>query len=110
MIELPVDNTPCKSFSVNTSAGVFRLRTYWNNLISMWSLDFIGTSDEVLIGGISLVTGVNNLIKGTGLDLFEGIALFVIDTSGNGNRTFDGFGVDAKVYMTLSGEVYLPYG
>lgn len=110
MIEVPVDNTPCKSFSFTTSDGAFRFRTYWNNLASTWFLDIIDTDDSVMLAGIALVTGVNNLLKGTGLDLFEGKALFVIDSSGNGNKTFDGFGTDAKLYMTLTGETYLPYG
>lgn len=110
MIEVPVDNTPCKSFSFGTPEGAFRFRTYWSNLASTWFLDVINSDDSVLLAGIALVTGCNNLLQGTGLDLFKGKALFVIDASGNGNRTFDGFGTDAKLYMTMTGEVYLPYG
>lgn len=110
MTEVPVDNTPCKSFSFVTPEGAFRFRTYWNNLASTWFLDVIDQDDTTIISGIALVTGCNNLLQGTGLDLFEGKALFVIDYSGNGNRTYEGFGTDAKVYMTMTGEVFLPYG
>jgi len=110
MIKLPVDNTPCKSFSVNTDVGVFRFRTYWNNLLSTWFIDIIGTDNQNVVSGIALLTGINNLVAGTGLDELKGCAMVVVDSSGNGNRTFDGFGKDALVYMTTGGEVYEPYG
>lgn len=110
MIEVPVDNTPCRSFSFGTPEGVFRFRTYWNNILETWFLDIIGLDDVPILQGIALVTGCNNLIKGTGIDELEGKALVVVDSSGNGNRTFSGLGDTAKLYMTMTGEEYLPYG
>jgi hypothetical protein len=104
MIEIPVENKPCKSFSVMTPIGVLRLRTYWNGMASMWYMDLLDKEGNGLVSGIALATGTNNLISGTGIPELEGCAMFVVDTSGNGNKTFDGFGDTTKLFMTFAGE------
>ena len=110
MIEIPLENKPCKSFSVVTDIGTLRLRTYWNTMASMWYMDYIGQDGANLLSGIALTTGSNNLIKGTGLVELDGCAIFMVDTSGAGNRTFDGFGTYARMFMTLPGETEInPY-
>jgi hypothetical protein len=110
MIQLPIDNYPCMSFSVTTDVGVLQFRTYWDSLLSVWRMDIIGSDGTDLLDGIALTTGSNNLIAGTGIPLLDGCALFVVDTSGSGNRTFDGFGRTAFVFMTFPTDTpVLPY-
>ena len=110
MIQLPIDNYPCMSFSVNTDVGVLRFRTYWDSLLSMWYLDIIGADGSPLLNGIALLTGSNNLIVGSGVPVLDDCALFVVDSSGNGNRTFNGMGDAASVWMTFPNDQTLnPY-
>jgi hypothetical protein len=109
MIEIPLENLPCKSFSVITDIGTVRLRTYWNGLASMWYMDVLGQDGNNLLSGIAMTTGVNNLIAGCGITDFDGCAIFMVDTSGAGNRTFDGLGSSARMFMTMPGETIRPY-
>jgi hypothetical protein len=111
MVIIPIEAIPCKSFSFNTDVGQFHFRTYWSDFNSAWYLDLLGDEDVPLLAGIALMTGTNNLLAGTGIAQLDGCQLFMFDESGKGNRTFDGFGTTAKMYMTFpaDGEV-LPYG
>ena len=110
MIEIPTDNNPSKEFSVNTDIGTLRFRTYWNPLMSMWYLDVIGQDGLDLLSGIALTTGSNNLIRGTNVQELIGCAIFVVDTSGNGNTSYTALGITGRVFMTFPGEVQpLPY-
>lgn len=98
--KLPFDNNSCSNFTVTIGNTLFNFRSYWSGgVTNRWLCDIRDGNRNELLTGIALVTGTNDLIKGCGIDILAPYRLFVVDSSGSGNRTSGGFGSTAIVYM-----------
>lgn len=86
MIELPLDNTPSKEFSVNTPVGVLRFRTQWDSFLGQWYMDILSPTGETWLNRVALTAGVDNLLAGCGIPELRDCALFAIDTKDVGVR------------------------
>ncbi len=109
MIEIPLDNTPSKEFSVNTPVGVLRFKTQWDAFLGQWYMDVSSSTGETLINRVALTAGVDNLLDGCGVPLLRDCAMFAIDTKDDvndygGNHKLDLYndiGKTYRVFMTF---------
>ena len=97
MIELPLDNTPSKEFSVNTPVGVLRFKTQWDSFLGQWFMDILSPTGETWLNRVSLTAGTDNLIDGCGIPELRDCALFAIDTND--------VGVKANATVTVAHEI-----
>lgn len=101
MIELPLDNTPSKEFSVNTPVGVLRFRTQWDSFLGQWYMDILSPTGETWLNRVALTAGVDNLLAGCGIPELRDCALFAIDTKD--------VGVRANATITAVGEIFYAF-
>lgn len=104
---LPISNFPDSTFNFNVPNGVLKFRTYWSGDIgSKWMCDISDANGDAIVNGIALVTGCDNLIKGTGIDLLEPYRMVVYSPNGLENNTIDGFGTKCFVLWMEKTEVF----
>lgn len=101
MIELPLDNTPSKEFSVNTPVGVLRFRTQWDSFLGQWYMDILSPTGETWLNRVALTAGVDNLLTGCGVPELRDCALFAIDTND--------VGVRANATITAVSEIFYAF-
>ena len=108
---VPADSSAARQFSITTDTGTFTFRTYWSgDITKRWLCDIIDANNELVLTGVVLATGINNLIQGAGVDSLEGWSLFVYDIDGTQNMTSESLGFSAKVYLVPPGEDFeFPY-
>lgn len=97
MIELPIDNTPSKEFSVNTPVGVLRFRTQWDSFLGQWYMDIMSPTGETWINRVALTAGVDNLLAGCGVPELRDCAMFAIDTKDVGVRANATVAITSKI-------------
>ena len=103
MIQLPLNNYPSATVTVDTGNGVYIFATYFMPTKSVWMLDILDSASNLLLSGIALLPGIDNLLKGHG-ELFKGICLQVQCNAGTFNNTSDSLGNAAQVLWFLSTE------
>jgi hypothetical protein len=101
MIELPLDNTPSKEFSVNTPVGVLRFKTQWDSFLGQWFMDILSPTGDTWINRVALTAGTDNLIDGCGIPELRDCALFAIDTND--------VGVKANATITAVSEIFYAF-
>lgn len=101
---LPITNYPDSTFTFNTATGILKMRTYWSgDISSRWMCDIYDANGNSLINGIALMTGCDNLLQGTGLDVLDPYRMVVYSLTGKENNTISGFGTDCKLlWMEIS--------
>lgn len=83
MLLLPVNASGARLFAVNTGLDIFNFRTYYTvGEEPLWLLDIYDAAGNVLLTGLSLVPGSDNILKGQG-DKLEGYQLYVLLTEDN---------------------------
>jgi hypothetical protein len=97
MIELPLDNTPSKEFSVSTPIGVLRFKTQWDSFLGQWFTDIISPTGETWLNRVALTAGTDNLLDGCGIPELRDCAMFAIDTKD--------VGVKANATVTVAHEI-----
>lgn len=102
MIELPLDNTPSKEFSVNTPVGVLRFRAQWDSFLGQWYMDILSPTGETWLNRVALTAGVDNLLAGCGVPELRDCALFAIDTKDVGVRANATITAATDIYYQLS--------
>lgn len=60
VFEIPLTAGP-QRFSVFLNNQLWTLVLRWNHAVGVWQLDFINSSDELMLAGLALVTGVDLL-------------------------------------------------
>lgn len=104
MIQLPLNNYPSAITTVDTGNGVYVFATYFKTTGNVWLMDIYDSASNLLLSGIALLPGIDNLLKGHG-ELFKGICLQVQCCAGTFNNTSDSLGNTAQVLWFLSTEV-----
>jgi len=97
MYLLPTTNTSNTTFSAVLNGVGYNMRTYWQELCSMWFLDIQLNDDIPVAMGLALVTDIN---------LFEWSRKFtrtigqlrVVDSVSDGNATTESLGNTSKLY------------
>lgn len=87
--------------------NVFILETYYMPNIKCWLMDIYDLDENPILLGISLNTGVENLVKGKST-LFDGQAIRCISTDGNENNTPVSLGTTCFVLYYAKGEEVPP--
>lgn len=100
---IPVDNTGSRKIDIALGKNVYRLHTYYLPYIHRWLMDITDTSDNPIIMGICLNTGVGNLVKGKST-LFENQAIRCVSTDGTENDTPTSLGNTCLLYYYAEGE------
>ena len=104
MIQLPLAANPASRVTVDTGSGVFVFATYWLPIKRVWMMDILDSSSNLLLSGIALLPGIDNLLKGHG-ELFKGLVMQVQCVKGTANNTFDSLGNTAQVLWLTSDEI-----
>ena len=100
---IPVDSTGSRKIDVVLGDNVFRMRTYYLPNIKRWLMDITDTTDNPIIMGICLNTGVGNLVKGKH-QLFDGQGIRCISLDGTENNTPESLGTSCVVVYYEKGE------
>jgi len=103
MIQLPLAANPASRVTVDTGNGVFVFVTYWLPNKKVWLMDILNSSSNLLLSGIALLPGVDNLLKGHG-ELFKNSVMQVQCVNGTANNTVDSLGNTAQVVWLTSDE------
>ena len=103
MIQLPLTANPASRVMVDTGNGVFVFATYWLPNKKVWLMDILDSSSNLLLSGIALLPGIDNLLKGHG-ELFKGLVMQVQCIEGTVNNTADSLGNTAQVLFLTSSE------
>jgi len=104
MIQLPLAANPASRVTVDTGNGVFIFATYWMQVNKTWLMDILDSNANLLLSGIALLPGIDNLLKGQG-ELFKNIVMQVQCTNGTSNATADSLGNTAQVLWFTSSEI-----
>lgn len=109
---LPVSNYPDSTFNFTTPTGVLKFRTYWTGAIgATWACDISDSNGSAIVTGLSLVTGIDNLLQGVGVDVLDDYRMVVYSAKGLQNNTVAGFGTDCKLlWMDKTEGIPLIYG
>jgi hypothetical protein len=115
MIELPLDSTPSKEFSVSTPVGVLRFKTQWDSFLGQWLMDIISPTGETWLNRVVITAGTDNLLDGCGIPELRDCAMFAIYTKDavndwGGNHKLDLFndiGTTYRVFMTFPGDTVI---
>lgn len=105
MIQLPLTNDPASRVTVNTGSGTYTFVTYYMPH-GAWLMDIRTSQGELLLAGLALVPGIDNLLKGHG-DLFANVRMQVECDPGTANDTPDSLGNTARVLWFTSEETGL---
>lgn len=95
---IPMTNDGCRRATITTLAGALTFRTYYLPRLSMWFCDIFDASGALLVGGMALVTKLDNLLKGMG-DTLYGYTLRVYSQTGAENNTPDSLGGDCQLVL-----------
>ena len=90
--------------TVDTGNGVFVFVTYWLPSKAVWLMDILDSSSNLLLSGIALLPGIDNLLKGHG-ELFKDSVMQVFCRIGTENNTSDSLGNTAQVMWLTSDEI-----
>lgn len=97
--KIPIaSDTPDQVFSVTLGNNPYRLRIYWNERFSYWSLDVMEADETAILQGIKLVENftICQRFKDTRLPTGQ---LFLLRENGTNTRpTFDELGVNVNLY------------
>lgn len=98
------NSDPHYTVQYNLSGVLYTLEIDWNERSQNWSLNILTASNnERLVDSVRLVTGQNLLARYPNLLLPNGI-LFVLDTEGSTDPTFDSLGTrHLLIYDDLEG-------
>lgn len=94
---IPLTNDGARQVTVATNAGVYTFTTYYVPLIQSWLMDIDDADGNRLITGMNLVSGVDNLLKGSAGKL-NGATMRVYCTEGE-NNTPDSLGVTSFLVL-----------
>ncbi len=95
--EIPLTSTP-QTFTISLSGTEYRLTVQWRNADGAgWILDIADTSNNPIIEGIPLVTGVNLLEQYAYLG-FTGVLWVQTTADPDAVPTFDNLGVGSHLY------------
>ena len=103
MIILPLTSDPYGQVLVNVGRTSYIFETYFTPLQSVWVMDIMDSIGNLLLSGISLIHGIDNLLKGHG-DLFSGSCMQVVCLPGTDIRTLSSLGTTAQVIWFDSSE------
>ena len=103
MIQLPLAPNPSSRVTVDTGSGVFVFVTYWLPSKAVWLMDILDSSSKLLLSGIALLPGIDNLLKGHG-ELFKDLVMQVQCENGTLNDKVDSLGNTAQVLWFASNE------
>lgn len=103
---IPFTNNGARRMTITLGDNVYIMETYFLPNIKRWILDIYDTDENPVLTGISLNTGVGNLVKGKSA-LFDGQAIRCITTDGTENNRLDSLGTSCVVLYYEKGE-YVP--
>lgn len=100
--KLPITNTP-QQFEIVLADKTYLLTCKWNAADEAgWQLDFSdATTNEIIVQGIPLVTGVD-LLSGLGYLGFQGSLFVYTDGNDFAVPTFENLGVESFLYFKTS--------
>lgn len=101
--EIPFTNDGCRKIDVALGENMFRMRTYYLPYTKHWVLDIMDQDDNPIIMGISLNTGVDNLVKGKN-KMFQNQTIRCVSVDGKENNTPESLGESCFVLYYPEGE------
>lgn len=104
MMEIPLTSDGARSFRIDTGVDVYTFRTYYAQAaLSLWLLDIYDADGVLLLGGLALVAGSENILKGQG-DTMRGYQLYVYQEPLTSQSDPEGLGVFTRIVLYNPGE------
>lgn len=100
VFEIPLQATP-QTLSVSLVGVTYNLTVRWNQISLAWVLDIYDQNNNLLVGGIPLVTG-RNLLEPYGYLNIGGQLQVQTDTDTLAQPTFANLGSTAHLYFVLN--------
>lgn len=94
--EIPLISSP-QTMSVQLSGTTYNLEIRWNQISQYWVLDIYDQNDNLIVGGLSLVTGGDLLASYRYLG-FVGSLMVQTDTDTLAAPTFTNLGSTSHLY------------
>ena len=100
---IPVTNDGDRQITIALGDNAFNIETYYLPNIKRWVMDIYDTDQTPILTGISLNTGVTNLVKGKA-KIFDGQAIRCISIDGTENNTPESLGTKCFLLYYPKGE------
>lgn len=101
VFKIPVQSAQAQSFSIQLAGIVYNMTLKWNTQNGSWVLDIYDQSNDLIIGGIPLITGADLLEQYAYLGL-GGSLVAQTDNDVGIVPTFESLGAAANLYFVTS--------
>jgi hypothetical protein len=95
--EIPLSATP-QTLSVSLVGVTYNLTVKWNDISRAWVIDLYDQNDNLIVGGIPMVTG-EDLLEPYGYLKIGGQLIVQTDTDTLAVPTFDNLGATSHLYF-----------
>lgn len=102
-IIIPLNNEPIEKFSFALDGLIYKMNKQWFEIANSWTLDILGTVNNVKIKTLALTTNVDLLVPHAILELGK---LILIDLEGqNIDPNYDDFGKRWQLFYIPKGQL-----
>lgn len=96
VFEIPLSATP-QTLTIPMSGTIYNLYVHWSVIDQIWIIDISDQNNNLIVGGINLVTGVDLLTAYRYLG-FKGSLIVQTDTDTLAIPTFENLGSTSHLY------------
>lgn len=93
-----------QKFSITLGSETYKINLVWNNIGQVWIMDLNDASNNPIVNGIPLVTGIG-LLRQYGYLGFEGDMFVQSNNNPDALPTFSGLGITSNLYYTSDNSV-----